>query len=454
MQTLLRDIRYGARMLGKDPGFTLVAALTLALGIGATSTIFSWINSTLLNPIPGVTRTSDLVSVMRGERSEHPSPPFSYLDYRDLREHAQSLSGLLGYHDDFMALTGNGKPERIYGALTSANYFDVLGVRPVLGRGFLPSAEDKPNGAPEVVISHALWQSHFGADRSIIGKTIQINRHPYTIIGVAPPGFQGCKTGLRADAWIPLVMDPFVWGSNRQADRGSFWLNVLGRIRPGFDRRQVEAELNLLMQQIAEHSPDVHQGPNQITLDPLWRSPFGANVYMYKTLPLLLALAAVLLLLACANVANLLLVRSVARRREVAIRLSLGASRWRLVRQLLVESLLLALAGGAISLALTLFTAGAFGRFIPPTSLPLTLSGHVNSSVLLVTLSITILTAVIFGLLPALRTSRLAPIVVLKEEDSTYPSWTRLMTWYAAMCRRGVIRPAGAGGVSMKVSLL
>jgi predicted permease len=416
MGTLFQDLRYGCRMLVKNPGFTGIAVLTLALGIGANSTIFSWINSTLLNPIPGVTRTADLISVMRGERSEHPSPPFSYLDYRDLRDNNRSLSGLLAYHDDFMAFTGAGKPERIYGALTSVNYFDVLGVRPILGRGFLPAEEQKPGGAPVVVISYGLWQSHFTADPSVIGRTIQINRHTYTIVGITPPGFQGCKTGLRSDVWIPLVMDRFVWGSNRLDDRGTYWLNVLGRVRPGVDRRQAEGELNLLMQQIAQHSPDSHQGPNQITLDPLWRSPFGANVYLYTTLPMLLGLAALLLLLASANVANLLLVRSVARRREIAIRLSMGANRWRLVRQLLVESLLLALAGGGAAMLLTSWTAKTFATFIPPTSLPLTLNGRADRTVILVTLVISALTGMIFGILPALRTSRLAPVAVLKEE--------------------------------------
>jgi predicted permease len=419
MNTLIQDLKFGLRMLAKKPGFTAVAVLTLALGIGANSTIFSWINSTLLNPIPGVTHTSDLVTVMRGERSEHPSPPFSYLDYLDLRNHTQSFSGLLGYHDDFMSLTGTDNPERIYGALATANYFDVLGVHPILGRGFLPAEEQRYGGGPVVVISEALWRAHFASDRSIIGKTIQINRYLYTIVGVAPPDFQGCKTGLRTDVWIPLGMDSFVWGPKRPDDRGAFWLNVLGRLKPGVDRRQAEGELDLLMQQIVASSRNVDRGPSQITLDPLWRSPFGANVYLYKTLPMLLALAAALLLLACANVANLLLVRSVTRRREVALRLAMGASRWRLIRQLWVEALLLALAGGALALELTTWTAGTFAAFVPSTSIPLTLNGHVNLGVILATLAVSIFTALVFGILPALRTSSLAPIAVLKEEAGT-----------------------------------
>jgi predicted permease len=211
-------------------------------------------------------------------------------------------------------------------------------------------------------------------------------------------------------------MDQFVWGSNRPEDRGAFWLNVLGRLKPGIEPGPAAGELNVLMQHIIDHSRNVDRGPSQITLDPLWRSPFGANVYLYKTLPMLLALAAALLLLACANVANLLLVRSVTRRREVALRLSMGASRWRLIHQLLVETLVLALVGGALALMLTTWTAGTFASFIPSSSLPLTLNGHTGGGVLLVTLAVSILSALVFGILPALRTSRLAPIVVLKEE--------------------------------------
>jgi len=312
-----------------------------------------------------------------------------------------------------MSLTGTGKPERIYAATVSADYFEVLGVRPALGRGLLPDEEEKPGSMRSVVISYGLWQSHFGGDPVIIGKSIQLNRTLWTIVGVTPPDFEGCKTGLRTDLWASLA-----YGGEQLRERDSYWLNVLGRLKPGISRRQAE-ELSLQMQRIVEQYPDSHRGPNQITLDPLWRSPFGANVYLYKSLPLLLALAAVLLLLACANVANLLLVRNVARRREVALRLSLGASRWRLVRQLLAESLLLALAGGAGAVVLTFWTAGTFAAFLPPNNLPLSLNGHVDSTVLIATMTPSIVAATIFGILPALSTSGLAPIAVLKEEAGT-----------------------------------
>jgi predicted permease len=412
-------------MLARNSGFTAVAVLTLGLGIGANSTIFSWISATLLDPVPGITSTSDLVTLMRGERSEHPTPPFSYLDYLDVRANNQSFSDLLAYYDDFMSLTGTGKPDRISGALTSANYFDVLGVRPILGRGFLPAEEQSSEGASVVVISEAMWRTRLNADGSVIGRTLQINRHPFTIVGIAPPGFQGCRTGLRTDVWIPLGVERLVLGSDRSQDRGNDWLNVLGRLRPRTDQRQAAAEFNLLMERIVVQHPDSHRGPNEITLDPLWRSPFGANVYLYTTLPLLMGIAGVLLLLACANLANLLLVRSVARRREIAIRISMGASRWRLVRQLLIESVLLALGGGCIAMLITTWTAGTFGDFIPPTRIPITLNGRADHSVLLVTLGISILTAMIFGILPALRTTSLSPAGVLKEEAGSVSSGYR-----------------------------
>jgi len=415
MNTLLQDLRFGIRMLVRTTGFTVVVAITLALGIGANSTIFSWISSTLLDPIPGVADTSRFVSVMRGERSEHPTPPFSYPDYIDLRARTQSFSGLLAYHDDYVSLTGTNRPERIYGGFVTSNYFDVLGVQSILGRGFERGEEDNAGGMPAVVISYSFWQTHYGADPGVIGKPIQINRHLGTMVGVAPPGFQGCKSGLRTDLWFPLV-----YAGDGLSERDDHWLQILGGLKPGISRGQAERELDLQMQRIVAEFPDSHRGPNQITLDPLWRSPFGANVYMYKSLPKLLALAAVLLLLACANVANLLLVRSVARRREVALRLSMGANRWRLVRQLLVESLLLALLGGGLALLFTQWTAGTLAAFFPPTAnVPLSINGQADHRVLVVTILISILSAMAFGILPALRASSLAPITVLREEAGT-----------------------------------
>jgi predicted permease len=420
LETSWRDLCYGLRMLRKSPGFAAIAILTLALGIAANTTVLSWISATLLNPIPGVAHTSDLVTVMRGDRTDHPTPPFSYPDLRDLSERTQTFSGLLGYHDDYMSLTGVAKPERIYGALTTANYFDLLGVHPILGRAFLPEEGTLRAGAAVIVIGYAVWQNHFAGDPQIVGKTIQINRHPYTVVGVAPQDFTGCAPGLRTELWIPVSMDRDVWGFNRPDYRGIFWLNVLGKLRPGVTKNQAQAELNLLMRGIAERFPEDHRdSPNEISLDPLWRSPFGINGYLYKILPMLLGLAGVLLLLACANVASLLLVRSVGRRREIAIRLGMGASRKQIIRQFLIESLLLGLLGGTAAIVITLWTSRSIVAFFPPSSLPLTHDEHVDQRVLFVTIAVSILAAIISGVLPALRSSSLPVQSVLKEEATS-----------------------------------
>jgi predicted permease len=416
LRDCVRDLEYALRQLRKNPGFALLAVGTLALGIAANLTILSWINATLLDPIPGVAHTGNMITIQRGVRSEHASPPFSYADYVDLRDGTTALSGLTGYHDDYMSITGEGTPERIYGALVSSNYFEVLGVRPLLGQSFMSTVPNERAGAPLAVLNYDLWQNRFGGDPAIVGKTIQINLHPYTITGVAPRGFHGCKSGLRADIWIPLGMDRLVWDDTRINNRSQSWLNVLGVLRPGVNQLQAENELNLRMQRIAEQYPDDHRGNNRLSLDPLWRSPFGANVYLAGTLPILLALAVALLVLACANVANLLLVRSVARRRECAIRLAMGASRWTLVRQFMVENLMIAMAGGMIALTITFWTARTLKIFLPSATLPIAIDGQVDAGVVVAAFAAALLTACVSGVVPALRASALSPQTILKDE--------------------------------------
>jgi len=416
MNRLMADVGYAFRQLRRAPGFALTAVLTLALGITANSTILSWISATLFNPIPGAKQIDNMLTIQRGERSEHPSPPFSYPDFVDVRENNKSFSGMLGYHDDYISITGSAKPERVYGALTSADYFEVLGVQPYLGRTLISTKANERAGAAIVVLSYGLWQNQFAGDPEILGKTIQLNLRPFTIVGVAPKGFRGCKSGLHTDIFLPLAADGQIWGNDRIDKRGVSWLNVLGVLRPGVDTHQADTELNVLMQRISAQYPAEHRGANQISTDPLWRSPFGANVYMAGTLPILLALAAVLLLLACANVANLLLVRSVARRREFAIRLSMGAGRWTLVRQLMGENLLLALAGGAVALSCTVWTSKILGTFLSAAVLPLALNGELDRRVMTATMLVSVLTALISGALPALRATRISPGAVLKDE--------------------------------------
>ena len=419
MNSLWMDVRYALRMMAKNPGFALIAVLTLALGIGANSTIFSWINSTLLNPIPGVAHASEYVELVTGAGDN--AGEFSYLDYLDLRARNHSFSGIIASALTSVDLTGNGgKPQRVWAAFASANYFDTLDVRPILGRGFLPAEGATPGTAPVAVISYHLWQTRFSGERNVIGRVIGLDKHPYTVIGVAPRVFVGTQSSLRDDLWIPVTMvGQFHTSGNLLQERGSGWLMPIARLKPGVAREQAQADANVVMQQIARQYPDSHQGDNSLTVYPLWRAPFGANYYIHTILFLLLAVSGVVLLLACANVANLLLVRSVGRRREMAIRLSIGATRWRLIRQLLAESLLLALCGGAIAMLFTMWTAGTLGDFIPPSGVPISMSVHADRTVLLATLAISLITGVFFGILPAFRSSALQPVAVLKEESGS-----------------------------------
>ena len=415
MNQLTKDVRHGARALLKDPGFTAVAVLTLALGIGANSTVFSWINATLLNPIPGAAEPRRLIAVTRGR-----SASFSYPDFVDMRSRTKSFSGVTATALCPMSFTGHDRPERVWGMLVSANYFDVLGVRPVAGRGFLP-AEDARGSTPAVVIGYRLWQERFGGSREILGQTVPINSHEYTIVGVAPPVFQGSATGLRVEVWVPLAMTPQIApDAAEQLDaRNVTWLQVLGRLGPGVEREAAQAEMTGLFDQIAHEFPDSHKGRTTLTLYPLWRSPNGANGLFSRLLPLLLGIAGVVLLLACTNLANLVLARGLNRQREMAIRLSLGASRGRLVRQLLAENFTLALAGGALALAATGWAAGSFMKFAPASNLPVWLTVPMDERVFAATLAISLLATFLFGSLPALRASALDPICALKVESGS-----------------------------------
>jgi predicted permease len=419
MTSVWQDVRYSVRMIAKTPGYAAIAIITLALGIGANTTIFSWINSTLLNPVPGLASPRQVVSLSLGRAGDNPFP-FTYPDVEAMREEQQSFTGITACNTTPMSLTGKGKPERVWGMLASANYFDVLGVRPILGRGFLPEEDEKPGGAPVAVISYRLWQTHFGANPSVVGQTLEINQHPYTIVGVTPAVFQGSQTGLRSEIWIPIMMDAqLLPQGDLLHDHHYFWLFVLGRLKPGVAPEQAQEEMTLRLKGEAKNYPEEHRGHDSVTVYPLWRSPFGANQFLSTLLPMLMTIAGLVLLLACANVANLMLVRAVGRRREIAIRMSMGASRWRLVRQLLVESLVLAMAGGVVALVLTFWTAGTFMKFIPATDFPISLSIRADRAVLLATILISVLTGVIFGILPALRSSSEAPVAVLKEDTGS-----------------------------------
>src|ERR1700751_2740145 len=419
MTSFWQDVRYSARMIAKAPGYAAIAILTLALGIGANTTIFSWINSALLNPVPGLTNPNEVVAMTGSKPGENPLG-FTYPDVEAMRDGQQSFTGIAACNFAQLSLTGKGKPERVWGMVASANYFDVLGVQPLLGRGFLPEEDEKPGGAPVAGISYRLWQTQFGANPNVVGETIKLNRHPYTIVGVTPAVFQGSQTGVRSDIWVPIMMEPQLEPlGGFLHDHHQFWLRAFGRLKPGVSLQRAQEEMTQRLKPEVNNYPEEHKGHDSVTVYPLWRNPFGLNEFFSTLLPILMMIAGLVLLLACANVANLMLVRSVGRRREIAIRMSLGASRWRLVQQLLVESLMLALAGGAVALLITTWTSGTLMKFLPTTDFPLALVVQADRTVLIATFAISVLTGVIFGILPALRASSLAPVAVLKEDTGS-----------------------------------
>jgi predicted permease len=414
---LLQDVRFALRQLQKNPAYTVAGTVMLAMAICANGTVFSWINGTMLHPIPGARDMSSLVSVMRGQWNISPTPPFSYLDYRDLRDQNHSFEGIIGYHHDWIALTGGATPERIYVANVTANYFDVLGVKPLYGRFFRPEEEAAGRSIPYVIISYSLWKTHFAGDPGIVGKPLEIARHPVTVIGVTPKGFVGAAPGLRHDMWVTL--DPLGTGGWRMTERSGNWLNVVGRLRPGVSREQANQDLETIMRRIVAAYPDDHLGTNTITLDPMWRSPFGANQYMATTLPILLSIAGIVLLLTCANVATLTLVRFVSRRREIAIRQSLGASRLRVIRQMVLEGVILALCAGAAALFLTLWTAKTLALFLPSNAIPIAINGMVDPGVVIAIVALAVLASLLCAAFPAWRSSQVPAAEVLKEESAS-----------------------------------
>lgn len=334
LRTFWQDIRFGARLLSRSPGFTLAAVLTLALGLGANFTIFNWMDHLVYGQVPGAEDPQRIVF------ADCHSPnfgrmAFSYPNYLDYRDRTRTLSGLFACSFLHVNLTEGGQPERVWGEIVTGNYFDVLGVRPVLGRGFLPE-EDRTAGTHAVtVLSHGLWQRRFGGDPRVLGRTIRINNHPFTIVGVAPASFHGSWAGLDFALWVPMMMQPVMMeNKNHLKERGEAWLNAMGRLAPGVSLEQARQEFQAISRGLAREYPDINATVTA-TLVELKDAPDGAPSYMGPVLKVLLMLTGLVLLAACTNVANLILVRASARQKELAVRLSLGATRGRILRQLL-----------------------------------------------------------------------------------------------------------------------
>jgi len=415
MYTFLQDLRYATRALRRTPGFTLAAVLTLALGIGATTTIFSAANALLLRPPAGVHDAGHLVTVHAMSQDGSSFHSFSYPDYRDLAAARSGLSDLAAFTGKPASLSTGGEPRVQLALLVSANYFRLLGTRPALGRLFVAEDDAGPGGPHVAVISHSEWQRDFGGDSGVVGRRVLLNGEPFTIVGVSAPGFRGHVAALDASIWVPLTLNAVLSTNQRLLEqRGSSWLELVGRLEPGTRRGSAEAALSAVTTRLGREAGDGYDRK----VDVRTYSPLPAQMVLPASgfLALLLVLALLVLLIASANVANVLLARAAARTKEIAVRLAVGAGRARLVRQLVTESVLLFAVGGAGGTLLAGWATRAVSGVHPPVGMPIALDFSLDLRVLLVALAVTLLTGVAFGLVPALQASRPNLVATLKDE--------------------------------------
>jgi len=426
MHNLLKDIRYSLRSLAKHPGFTVVAVLTLGLGIGVNTAILSTINGFILRPI-NVPRASEVVMPFWGSKQKAEVwGDFSYANYVDLRDQNKSFSGLLAWNMAQAGISesasrdaiGGRQAELAWGEVVSSNYFSVLELNPSLGRGFLPEDDRSQGSAPVVVLGYKFWQRRFNSDPSIIGRNLYLNGTPFTVIGVGPKNYEGVKFAIRQDFWVPLMQQAKFFGGDPAWEKERSWndLKLLGRLKPGVTMKQAEADLNIVAENLASLYPDKAKDTKiQVVSEQDGRFDEISKWFRYAAL-ISLCISGLVLLVACANVANLMLARATSRTKEIGIRLAIGAGRTHIIRQLLTESMILALFGGIVGWGLAYWGTNLVHSSIPPLPYPINLDVNPDLAVLKWMFGVSVVTGFIFGLAPAVIASRQDLVSVLKSE--------------------------------------
>lgn len=428
MNILIQDVRYGLKQLWKSKGVTVVAIVSLAIGIGANSAIFSLVNSILLRP-RAVSAPEQLVQVYTGDANQ-PYQSSSYPTYQDFRDRSDVFSGLAAYGIEQFKLDDGDRVEQVWGEFVTGNYFEVLGVSAIKGRTFLPEEDAVPDRNPVVVIGQSLWQRRFHSDPEIIGRTIGINNQQLTVVGIAPAQYNGMVGGLASEVWVPTMMiasaDPRR-GESAVTSRGNRWLTIVGRLKPGTTITQARARFDLLTQELRAEQPDEWATPERklsayVMSEAETRVHPQAREVVWGGALALFVIVNLVLLIACMNLASMLLARAVVRRNEIAVRLALGARRSRIVRQLLTESVLLALIAGAAGMLLAVWLLDLMIAFMPalPEGIRVAFDLRLDWRVLVYTFAFATLTGLLFGLVPALHSSKAEVATVLKDDSALF----------------------------------
>jgi predicted permease len=417
MQTFLQDLRFGFRMLRRSPGFSILAILCLTLGIGTNAAVLSWIEGILIRPYPLVAHQNRMFALNATTRGETGYTGLSYPEFLDYEKNSTLFESFIIDKITGTTLSVGDRAERASGAIVSANYFDALGVRPILGRGFRPEEGEGRNAHPVTVIGYQTWKDRYGGDPNIIGRTQYLNGVQHTIIGVVPEKFHGTFIGYSFSFWVPVSMQETFDTSYKLEDRSARWIEGYGFLKPGVTRQQADAELHAISQRLAKDYPETNRG-HDLSLSPLWRTPFNQAGNMTSTLAITMAVVFFVLLIACANVSNLLLARSLLRRHEITMRLALGAGRRRLVKQLFTEGLILSLiaAVGGIAVAYWCRNALVLSFPSPAAGIVIDLPGRIDWRVLVASVAICIGATMLFALMPAVHASHVDLSGALKTD--------------------------------------